>query len=225
MDLHRAGRQAEWAKVSAAEHTTWQHIAARTGGIVTPGNAISVLGLLLVWVGLWQLLVDNLGFGLVLVIFGRLADLADGLVAGATRTKSPLGEIIDATCDKLSMLPTLLVLAITNLAPVPIVLLVLVANLALITLGVRAKFHNRQLHPSRSGKIATALQWLALVSFVAGSMIWHDNNTLVAIIVWCTAWLLTAAALALASFAIFGYVRAYYMTSKGPKNYEKTKSN
>ncbi|HEX5797672.1 MAG TPA: hypothetical protein VFX86_04770 [Candidatus Saccharimonadales bacterium] len=40
MNLHRAGRVPDWEKVPEGRRNRWQKLAAKTKGVITPGNAV-----------------------------------------------------------------------------------------------------------------------------------------------------------------------------------------
>src|SRR5690606_15766775 len=98
--------QPEWELVPASRWTRIQKIAVRTRGVITPANIITALGLGIVLWGVGVLLREQYITGILLVAGGRLLDVVDGLVAEATHTKSPLGEMLDAAVDKIGTLLT-----------------------------------------------------------------------------------------------------------------------
>lgn len=164
MNLHRA-LEHEWSHVPADQYNTYQRIAAHTNGLITPGNAVSLSGFMLVAAGLvfvWQ---GSLALGLALLLIGRLADLFDGMIAHATKTKSPVGEAVDATIDKIVALAALTVLSYLGLVPFFIGALFLLHNITNVCLFGLARLRGTRLHPNRTGKLSTAGEWLAVVGF------------------------------------------------------------
>lgn len=176
MRLHRAGRKPQWATLRLRNRNYWQKLAAATAGIVTPANVISIIGLVLVLAGLADIYADNVWRGLALIAVGRVLDIVDGIVAEETGTKSPLGEALDATVDKLELavaLPLLVVVSI--LAPWQAISL---ASLHLVNAAcaVMAKFVGKTLHTSRLGKYAISLQWIAI--FMLGILSVNEGSRL-----------------------------------------------
>lgn len=165
--LHQATHTADWANTAPGKHTRFQRLAMRTHGIVTPGNITSVAGLLLVLIGLYFLVQELYVAGLAYVVLGRLCDILDGMAADATNTKSPLGEAVDATCDKAGAIATLLVIGGADIASWWVVGLVGLQNIFNIIVSAIAKHRRVQLHPTANGKISVALQWVAIAGFIS----------------------------------------------------------
>src|SRR4051794_15939162 len=102
LDLHHAS-EADWKRLPAAERNSWQRLAARTQGIVTPANLISLGGAAVVFYGLYLIAHSQIVTGILTVLAGRAADIIDGYIAHRTGTKSPLGEAVDVTIDKITI--------------------------------------------------------------------------------------------------------------------------
>jgi phosphatidylglycerophosphate synthase len=167
MRLHRAHTVAEWTTVASSSHTYWQRLARRTNGMVTPGNILTLVGFMLALAGLRNILDGQYWQGLLLLATGRMFDIADGLAADKTATKSPLGETLDASADKLITGLTIIVFWAVGTAPWPVLLVVLAPHLFIsVTIGLGAA-QGKRLHPSRIGKVSMALAWLALLSLLA----------------------------------------------------------
>jgi phosphatidylglycerophosphate synthase/diacylglycerol kinase family enzyme len=165
MDMHTPKRTADWANKRPGEINVWQRIAIASRGAVTPGNILSLLGLIVVIYGSIKLAHGDLLPGLILISLGRVADLADGYAAQLTRTKSRFGEIVDTTCDKLGLFVVVVAMVVGHVAPwfviAPIALYhVYLAGFALLW-GQR--YH---LHTTRYGKLATAASWLAVLAAI-----------------------------------------------------------
>lgn len=199
--LHRSGKKPDWVKVSRRRWNVWQRLAGNSGGVITLGNVFTLAGFALVMVGLSLIVVEMYWFGLACVAAGRCCDLLDGWVADQTKTKSPLGEMLDSTADKLETVTALAVLAITQLLPGGAALLVFVPQLALSLLSFARWRQGRRLHPSRLGKLSMAFAWSGLAIFIlvaaldwpAGCLLYVGAYSLCGI----SAWL---AILALASY-------------------------
>lgn len=167
MKLHRVEGQPDWQKVPAAQWNSWQRAAARTHGVVTIGNFFSMVGLLSIPVGLW--LVRDMHYipAVIVLALGRLCDLLDGWLADRTGTKSPLGEKVDATFDKVSAALVLIGLYTIDFIPVSIVALVLGPHAIIAALALIAFYRGKQFHPSLLGKWSMAAIWLTILSFIA----------------------------------------------------------
>jgi phosphatidylglycerophosphate synthase len=165
MDLHHAAKP-DWSRMPPNRWNRWQRLAARTYGMVTPGNIISIIGALVVLAGLYALTIDELLIGCGLLMSGRTADILDGKAAAATMTKSPLGEAIDAAVDKVLLALAVLVLVAYNLLPLVVTFLLVlhvVYNACIVGL---AYYRQITLHPSRGGKLGTAFEWVCVGSFI-----------------------------------------------------------
>ena len=165
MRLHRT-EVPDWSKLPPTQHNWWQRLAARTHGIITPGNAVSLFGASLVIYGLYLLSNESLAAGATALGAGRLADVADGWVAERTKTRSPLGEAVDASVDKVLIGVAVLMLLYLQLLP-PLVGIILILHGAYNSLLViPAERVGVKLHPSQTGKLATFFAWSSVVLWV-----------------------------------------------------------
>jgi len=176
MNLHRTGKTPEWRATPIAEHTIWQRIANQSRGVVTPANLISLSGLALTMSGLQDFNKGNLNRASSKIILGRVCDIADGYVADRTKTKSPIGEAVDATVDKISMAHGLYVLSKTNTLPVLVTASFLTQNVINTAATVVAKKRGVELHPSAEGKITTLLQWASIGGYVLNATLGHNQE-------------------------------------------------
>lgn len=175
MNLHRTGKLAEWESVSADKRTIIQTIAFKTKGIVTPPNIITVIGVGLVVYGLIALLQESYWIGLASLIVGRLLDIADGLAAEATKTKSPLGELFDATADKIGTILTIIALFIGNFTFWWILVALFLPQLLIALVSIHKKRQKAPIHPTLAGKLSMATLWAALVGFILAAAL--DSGT------------------------------------------------
>lgn len=166
MQLHRSGSIPDWEATTPAQRNLWQRWATRTGGLLTPANIVSILGAALVAAGLWCVAANELWAGLGLLAGGRLLDILDGYLAEHTGTKSPFGESLDATLDKLAVFAALVVFVGAGIVPWSFGLLVGLGNGVTALISLVAKSRGRAVHPERAGKLGTALEWGALLGFV-----------------------------------------------------------
>lgn len=174
MGLHTA-RTADWDKETGPRNI-WQKIASKSYGTLTPANFASFAGGILAIYGLFVVVDGEVYKGLALVTIGRIADLVDGVIAEYTKTKSPLGETIDVLMDKVVMVTALIVFAGYGLVPWFIVGIVALQNLVNIIIGLMAKLRKKKIHPSRYGKVATALSWVALILYPLGDWIRQESS-------------------------------------------------
>jgi cardiolipin synthase len=179
MNLHRTTGQPDWAGLNEDQVNPWQRLAARTKGIVTPPNIVTIVGLIIVITGLYATRYHHYWTGVIALLIGRLLDLVDGWLAQLTGTKSPLGELLDATVDKVGTFLTLGVLFVTGLAPRWLLLAILLPHLIISLIVLMARLDNRSLHPSRLGKISMAIAWVALFGFVAAAALPHAVTTII----------------------------------------------
>jgi phosphatidylglycerophosphate synthase len=170
MKLHRADDLPDWEPVAAEKRTAWQRLAANTQGVVTPGNATSVVGFGFVAAGLWYLSQDRVLAGLITITIGRLLDIADGAIADRTGTKSPLGESVDAALDKLAIFGALIVGTAVGILPLPIAVLIGIEGAVVAGISLAAHSLRRRIHPERIGKLGTAVSWAALMLFVVHAL-------------------------------------------------------
>jgi phosphatidylglycerophosphate synthase len=168
MELHRTGKKADWEGIPAAKQNAWQQAAARTHGAITPGNAISLLGLTLVGVGLYLIAKQHLWAGLVVLVVSRLLDIADGMAADRTGTKSHVGEAVDAGFDKIAAFGALAVFATSHLLLAWLAWSI--AGVAAITVlfSLGAHLAKRTVHPNIAGKLGAFVLWGALPLFALG---------------------------------------------------------
>jgi phosphatidylglycerophosphate synthase len=161
MRLHRALRS-DWSDIAPQQRTTVQRWAAGSRGVITPGNLVSLAGGVLVVWGLYEISHRQLVTGVTAILVGRLADILDGIVADATQTKSPLGEALDASLDKLLIVLALYVLLHDHLLPLPVGIGMAVHAVYSIGVSSVARAWNVDLHPSRAGKLGALFEWLSV---------------------------------------------------------------
>ncbi|MNH75264.1 CDP-alcohol phosphatidyltransferase [compost metagenome] len=166
MNLHRTSGAPDWVNVKVADRNVFQNVAAATGGILSPANVITVIGLGLVMYGLLVIMQQEFWMGLVFLAVGRLLDIVDGLVAEATYTKSPLGELFDAVADKIGTLFTIAVLLIAGVTHWWVIMMLIVPQIAIALLILYKKSKGISVHPSRQGKLSMAAAWIGIVGLL-----------------------------------------------------------
>lgn len=138
--------------------------------ILTPANAITLIGMLITLVGCFWL---DTSMGLALVFFGRLLDLVDGPVARATQT-TKFSVFFDPTADKIALAGILTAVIYYDLAPLPIVLYIIAQNLAVSVLSIIAQRQNKAVGALIPGKLNLFLQTSSIFLFIIAHLI--SNN-------------------------------------------------
>lgn len=184
MKLHTPDATADWELRPTKHHTLLQRIAKQTRGGITPGNLLSLGGLSLVLYGSWLLAHSNVDRGLVCLFVGRLCDLADGYVADWTKTKSRIGEAVDTTCDKISVLAIIVAGYATSLLPLPLLAVLTIHHAYIAVVGVWWGRKYR-LHTQKIGKQAMFASWVAILLSLLYQLHngWIVLGTLIAIII------------------------------------------
>ena len=158
INLHRAGKKADWEDIAPEERNAWQRTAAQTHGIVTPGNLVTLASF---GVGLWALHKYRKGEDMsaaVLFAASLLGDAADGMVADKTSTKSPLGAALDPLKDKLLQVGALSVLTERGTISKEYAAVSLATNATNAAATVAARTRGIHTEASFAGKAKTALE-------------------------------------------------------------------
>lgn len=205
MDLHRVGKRPDWELIAPEKRNVWQRIAVSTRGIITPANVTSIAGAALVGIGLWRIYFDDITWGLILIAVGRAADILDGAVAQKTGTKSSVGEALDATVDKITVIAALGIFIATGIIPILAAGLIAMRNSVNIGLSLLARAHKKVLHPSREGKLAGGLEWVSLLFFVLVAFAVEHGNDVLEDICFIAAYLVLGVTLALGMKAMKDY--------------------
>jgi phosphatidylglycerophosphate synthase len=166
MNLHRTTGKPDWYDIKKSDYNVFQKIGAATHGIVTPANVITIIGLAIVIFGLISVLAQHYWLGLGMLATGRVLDIVDGVVANATGTKSPLGEIMDATVDKITTFLTIVVLFIVALNQWWAITLILIPQLITPFVSLYKRTHHIDIHPTRPGKLSMATAWVSIVGLL-----------------------------------------------------------
>jgi cardiolipin synthase len=214
MDLHTPGLKADWDSTPPGRRNAWQRLAASTGGLLTPGNLITWLGLAIVIFGLRQLAGGHLIPGVVIICMGRCLDVLDGMAAAYTKTKSPLGEITDVVADKVALFGCALVIVVRQLMPLYLILALVVIYILISLLGAAVRIGQIELHPTQTGKLYTASSWIGLLLYIFSdaargfSHLLLRTGALIGIII----------TLALSIQSLYGYVKTVTEPRHGKTN-------
>ena len=171
MQLHRTTGKADWLAVPPQSHTSWQRLAARTYGIVTPSNAVTIAGFALVLFGLQEILNQDYVPGTVLLATGRICDILDGWLAELTRTKSPLGELLDAAIDKILTILTVAAFFVAHIAPAWALIALVTPHVLIVVIMLGWRIRKRAFHPSLVGKLSMAGVWLSLLIYALSHIV------------------------------------------------------
>lgn len=176
-NMHRTGKYADWEQIEVTEQNIFQKVASKTNGVITPANLISLAGLTLTIQGARNISKKNDTKALVQIGLGRALDVVDGYVADKTGTKSPLGEAVDATFDKLAVASCLPALRRRQIINRKFAGALAVQNLANSALTIVAKLRNQEIHPDKSGKDSAFQSWCAVSSHYLANIA-TDNDCL-----------------------------------------------
>lgn len=164
--------------------------------VLTPANAISLIGLAMTMYGAINITALH---GVLLLGLGRLIDIFDGKLARATHT-SQLGGLIDATCDKIGIVFLVTAIWVNELAPYWILIYVLLQNALNVLITLLSTFRGAETSSSKNGKYAMFMQNISLGAYALGSVINSSELELLGI-------LLAVASLYWAFQATYGYLR------------------
>jgi phosphatidylglycerophosphate synthase len=162
LSLHRVENKPDWADVPLAERNVWQRAAAKTNGVFTPGNVVTILGAALSGWGIGMLVAHHIWWAIILLAIGRLLDIVDGMVADRTGTKSGLGEILDAVIDKFIISFTVIGMIVAQVAPLWLLIVFILPHLIITVIANLERAWGIRVHPSRLGKTTALLAWLAI---------------------------------------------------------------
>ena len=139
---------------------------------MTIPNLLTILRVLLTPVLVIFLLQDRLIAALVVFIVAGITDGLDGLIARLYRQKSRLGAFLDPLADKLLLATTYVLLAVKNLVPSWLTVIILSRDV-LIVLGVFVLFMQDlpvEIRPTIASKLTTCSQILTAVVTMASAI-------------------------------------------------------
>lgn len=171
INLHTSLNQSDWGSTKPEDWNIWQKIASATRGIITPGNAISCGGAILVFVGLIMLTHEVTLSGVLFVAGGRLADAIDGIIADKTGTKSLVGEAIDSIMDKLVAVATLIVIFAYELLPLIVIFVIASHTVVNSIIAIIGRLRQIRMHPSLLGKLATFMMWVTILGYLTSEFL------------------------------------------------------
>jgi phosphatidylglycerophosphate synthase len=205
MGMHELHKRAEWFGIPDAKRTAVQRLAARTQGVVTPANGISLLGAVITIMGLTLFYQQHYLLGIVFVGIGRICDVLDGHVARSTHTTSPVGEGVDAALDKLVVLLATVLLVMAHVLPLVLAAILILIQLIIAALSLAVRHDGTGIHPTRTGKYAMFALWLSIGLFMIAHVL--DTGAASTVFFWVGATLMSLTILA-DVVALKEYVRA-----------------
>lgn len=147
--------------------------------VFSPANAVSLVGLTFTIYG--ALNIHSLA-GVLILGLGRFIDIFDGKVARATHV-SPLGALVDATCDKIGMAFLLPAVWFAGIAPYWLLIYIAAQNVSNIVLSWLTAKRGTTPAASRSGKYAMFLQNMSLGFYALGNTIDQVSFTRIGLLV------------------------------------------
>ena len=132
---------------------------------MTIPNLLTILRVLLTPLLVIFLLEGRLSEALVVFIVAGITDALDGLIARLYKQKSRLGAFLDPLADKLLLATTYVILAVQNLVPSWLTVIVLSRDV-LIVLGVFVLFMQDlpfEIRPTISSKLTTCAQIITAI--------------------------------------------------------------
>ncbi len=166
MNLHRTNGKPDWELIDVSKRTAIQRLAFATHGIITPPNIITFIGFAVVIYGLMALLQQHFWTGLIALAVGRLLDVVDGFVAERTGTKSPLGELLDATIDKIGTILTIIMFYVAGISFWWLITVLLLPQVLIPLVIFYKRSRKIKTHPTRVGKLSMASLWVSLVGLI-----------------------------------------------------------
>lgn len=127
-------------------------------------NILTVIRIFLVPVILYYLLEDNYVLAFVFLTLSGLTDILDGFIARKFNFITNFGKLMDPLADKITQVSILTVLALQDIIPMFILLVVIVKEFFMIS-GASFLYGKEFVVSSRwYGKLATVLFYIAIVA-------------------------------------------------------------
>lgn len=166
--LHRVANNhsSDWDGLEHSEMNQWQRIAARSQGLATIGNALTLSGFAFVVAGLFSIANNHIGTSILLIGGGRMLDYFDGILADMTHTKSRLGASLDEVADAVGLGLTLIVLLTHHVVPAVLLILVALPKTINALSWCIAKVRQKRMDTTAQSKVATFIIWAGLLLYV-----------------------------------------------------------
>lgn len=194
-----------WDDTPAAERNAFQKVAAKTRGVVTPGNAVTLAANAVAVSGIVEMCTGNFAQGAALFAGARSGDFIDGKVARSTGTQSWLGEALDVGGDKLQTVLGLGMLSIYGDYPLEASVPKLATQIAIVGVSAVATKKGADLHPGMAGKVGLGATGASMVGFEAANALTQHHDTLAATGTTIGSYVLTALSIAASGKAAWDY--------------------
>ena len=137
--------------------------------VLTVPNLLSFLRLALVPVFLALIIQGNDALALLILVISSVTDFLDGLIARTFKQVSRLGQLLDPAADRLFIFAALIGLAIREVIPWWLLVIIVSRDLMLLGIGiVLANFGYGPLPVHHLGKVATLCLFYALPILMLG---------------------------------------------------------
>ena len=147
----------------------------RTDGWITPGNIVSAVGAYLTVRGLLDYTNGEKTKGVGKVFAGRMCDIADGLIAKKTGTRSAKGAVLDAGLDKYCTVAATTVLCNDGISPIDSVGMAGL-QIDIVRSSMEIDARGGRPDPKTLGKIGMLGTWLWIGSSMAESATSQANR-------------------------------------------------
>ena len=127
-------------------------------------NILTIIRFLLIPFIIFYIFSGNYILAFVFFTISGLTDIADGFIARKFNFISNFGKLMDPLADKLTQITTLGSLAITNIIPVWILIIVLLKEVIMISGASFLYGKDVVVYSKWYGKLATVLFYIAIVS-------------------------------------------------------------
>ena len=147
--------------------------------VFSPANFVSIIGLCFTLYGAFY--IETLA-GVLILGAGRFIDVFDGKIARATHV-SPLGALVDATCDKIGMAALLPAAWFAGIAPYWLLIYIAAQNVLNIALSAMVAARGGNPAASKSGKYAMFIQNISVGFYALGNTLDIKAFTVIGLVV------------------------------------------
>ena len=149
-------------------------------------NLISILRIFLTIPVVWLLLEQQFGWAIVLFFIAGVSDGLDGYLAKHYGWQSQLGGLLDPLADKVLLVSCYLSLALIDMIPVWVVLLVILRDLVIVTgaLVYHYRIEELEAEPSMISKINTVTQIVLVLAVVLDKGLIALPGLLITALIW-----------------------------------------
>ena len=127
-------------------------------------NILTIIRMIFIPFIVIALALDDYITGIVLYSISSLTDVLDGIIARKCNAISDFGKLMDPLADKLTQLSVLLTLAIKQIIPFPIIVILLLKEVIMISGASFLYGKNLVVSSKWYGKLTTVLLYVAIIS-------------------------------------------------------------